>query len=96
MSFVIKLPERKIIIGEPFVSQLVELFGFSLRRLAFLDCGVGHQSIAEICKSCPHLERLDIAIPVKDIVKAIYCPPLKSLTLSLASFHDRRRTFSFA
>ena len=69
MSFVIKLPERKIIIGEPFVSQLVELFGFSLRRLAFLDCGVGHQSIAEICKSCPHLERLDIAIPVKDIVK---------------------------
>ncbi|KJA23864.1 hypothetical protein HYPSUDRAFT_39391 [Hypholoma sublateritium FD-334 SS-4] len=67
LSFAIKLPERKIIIGEAFVTQLIELFGFSLRRLAFLDCGVAHQSIAEICKSCPHLERLDLAIPVNQI-----------------------------
>lgn len=70
LSFSIKLPERKVVVGDPFVKQLTELFGFSLKRLAFLDCGVSLESIAEICKSCPHLERLDIAIPMKEIVSS--------------------------
>ncbi|KAF8957516.1 hypothetical protein BDZ97DRAFT_1845991 [Flammula alnicola] len=68
LSFAIRLPERKVVVGDPFIAQLIELFGFSLRRLAFLDCGVSQESIAEICKSCVHLERLDVAIPMKELL----------------------------
>ncbi|KDR77062.1 hypothetical protein GALMADRAFT_225197 [Galerina marginata CBS 339.88] len=37
VSFVIKMPERKVIVGDPFVKQLVESHGHSLKRLAFLE-----------------------------------------------------------
>ncbi|KAF8805610.1 hypothetical protein BYT27DRAFT_7142389 [Phlegmacium glaucopus] len=66
-SFTIKLPERKVVVGEPFITQLLEQHSHSLRRLTFLDCGVTQASIAEICKSCLHLERLDVAIIMKEI-----------------------------
>ncbi|KAF9484083.1 hypothetical protein BDN70DRAFT_903847 [Pholiota conissans] len=77
LSFAIKLPERKVVIGEPFVAQLVELFGFSLERLAFLNCSVSMESVAEVCNKCPHLERLDIAIPMQEVSGFI-----KSIALS--------------
>lgn len=69
-SFIIKLPERKVVVGEAFITQLLENHSHSLRKLAFLDCGVTHASIAEICKSCLHLQRLDAAIIMKEIVRS--------------------------
>lgn len=68
-SFTLKLPERKVVVGEPFIAQLLENHSHTLRKLAFLDCGVTQASIAEICKSCLHLERLDVAIIMKEIVR---------------------------
>jgi len=67
-SFTLRLPDRKIIVGEAFTKQLTENYGHSLRRIAFLDCGVSRDSIAEICESCIHLEVLHVAIPMKELV----------------------------
>ncbi|KAF9531047.1 hypothetical protein CPB83DRAFT_918574 [Crepidotus variabilis] len=67
-SFAIKLPERKVIVGEPFVTQLIDSHRFTLRRLSFRDCGLSHESLEAICKSCIHLEQLDLSIPVKEIL----------------------------
>ncbi|KAJ3504699.1 hypothetical protein NLJ89_g7797 [Agrocybe chaxingu] len=67
-SFTIKLPERKIVVGDPFITQLVEHYGSTLRRLSFLDCGVSQESIAEICKNCVNLQRLDVSIPMKELL----------------------------
>lgn len=77
-SFIIKLPERKVVVGETFITQLLENHGHSLQKLAFLDCGVTQASIAEICKSCLHLERLEAAISMKEIVRPsrLYIAPL--------------------
>ncbi|KAF8902553.1 hypothetical protein CPB84DRAFT_1775664 [Gymnopilus junonius] len=72
VHFVIKMPERKVLVGEPFINKLLESSKHSLRRLAFLDCGVSPESLINICKSCIHLERLDIAIPVKEMPSFIH------------------------
>lgn len=80
-SFTIKLPERKVTIGHPFITQLLEAHSHTLRRLAFLDCGIGLDSINEISKQCVHLERLDVAIPARDIL---------SFTASIARSYSLR------
>jgi hypothetical protein len=67
-SFTLRLPDRKIIVGDSFAKKLTEIHGKSLRRVAFLDCGVSQESIAKICKSCIHLEVLHVAIPMKELV----------------------------
>jgi hypothetical protein len=67
-SFTVKLPERKVVIGEAFITQLVEQFGSSLRRLAFLDCGISLESLTEVCSACINLETLEISIPTKELV----------------------------
>ncbi|KAF4612878.1 hypothetical protein D9613_010997 [Agrocybe pediades] len=66
-SFAMKMPERKISVGDAFIDQLLLGHKHSLRRLAFLDCAVNRESIAKICEQCIHLERLDVAVPIKDI-----------------------------
>ncbi|KIM41365.1 hypothetical protein M413DRAFT_445384 [Hebeloma cylindrosporum] len=76
-SFTLRLPDRKIIVGETFTKQLTENYGHSLRRVAFLDCGVSRDSIAEICENCIHLEVLHVAIPMKEL------PPF-TMSLSLS------------
>jgi hypothetical protein len=68
LSFAIKLPDRKCMVGNQFIAELIKTHAFTLRRLSFYDCGVSPESIEEICKSCIHLERLEVAIPIKDIV----------------------------
>uniref|UniRef100_A0A8H8CHH6 Uncharacterized protein n=1 Tax=Psilocybe cubensis TaxID=181762 RepID=A0A8H8CHH6_PSICU len=66
-SFAIKMPERKVVVGEPFIDLLIDNHQSTLRRLAFLDCGVSRESIIKICKKCLRLERLDVAIPMKEL-----------------------------
>ncbi|TFK29497.1 hypothetical protein FA15DRAFT_664042 [Coprinopsis marcescibilis] len=62
-SFAIKFPERKIVIGESFINALLDGHAATLKRLAFLDCGVEDDSIQSISEQCVQLERLDVAIP---------------------------------
>ncbi|KAF9045452.1 hypothetical protein BJ165DRAFT_1346918 [Panaeolus papilionaceus] len=66
-SFTMKLPERKVLVGDPFIKQLVESYGHTLRRLAFFDCGISQSSLIEICKSCIHLDRLEVSVPMKEL-----------------------------
>ncbi|KAH6910670.1 hypothetical protein BKA70DRAFT_1100621 [Coprinopsis sp. MPI-PUGE-AT-0042] len=66
-SFCVKLPERNVMIGHSFVIRLLNIYGASLKKVAFIDCGLENQSLSLIAKRCIRLERLDVAIPVKDL-----------------------------
>lgn len=83
----LRLPDRKIIVGETFTKQLTENYGHSLRRIAFLDCGVSRDSIAEICESCIHLEVLHVAIPMKELVSSFLLDRIDLITKCLAPVH---------
>ncbi|PPQ99320.1 hypothetical protein CVT24_009188 [Panaeolus cyanescens] len=67
VSFTLKLPERKVQVGDPFIKQLVDCHGHTLRRLAFFDCGISQNSLIEICKSCIQLDRLEVSVPMKEL-----------------------------
>lgn len=85
-SFTLKLPERKVVIGEAFITQLVEQFGASLRRLAFLDCGISLESLTELCSACLNLETLEISIPTKDLVGASHVIHVPASSADRSSF----------
>jgi len=68
VSFMMRLPELKIVAAKDFIEKLVKLHGSTLRILAFLDCAVSLESISTIIRSCTNLERLELPIPTKDIV----------------------------
>jgi hypothetical protein len=67
-SFCVKLPERNVMIGHSFVVKLLNTYGSCLKKVAFIDCGLENQSLSLIAKRCVRLERLDVAIPVKELV----------------------------
>jgi len=73
-SFTLKLPERKVSVSEAFVSSLVKTYGSTLCRLAFMDCSVNPSSVTEIARGCPHLERLEICFPMKELVRPFSKP----------------------
>lgn len=55
----------------PVVRQLLSSCAHTLRNLAFLDCAVELDSIIAICEACINLDRLDVVLPRKDIVRHI-------------------------
>lgn len=66
-SFKLRVSQNKVVIPLDLIKNLVEVYGHSLQRLSFLDCDVQTKSISHICKNCPRLERLDVAIPMKEL-----------------------------
>ena len=89
-SFCLKLPERNVMIGHAFVIKLLSTYGPSLTRVSFIDCGLENQSLSLIAKKCTQLERLDVAIPMKDMVR-IHC---SVLTFSLELIYGLFSIFS--
>jgi len=73
-SFIIKLSNRQILVGHAFIQQLLDAYAHTLRKFAFVDCMVEIDSIAAICKECVHLERLEVAFPIKEIVSSYLLP----------------------
>ncbi|KAG2007242.1 hypothetical protein CC2G_014953 [Coprinopsis cinerea AmutBmut pab1-1] len=72
-SFSLKMPDRKIGVGHPFVKNLLEMFGSSLKRMAFIDCHLEFESLRLMSKKCVQLERLTVVVPPKDIVGLLPC-----------------------
>ncbi|KAJ7210912.1 hypothetical protein GGX14DRAFT_498367, partial [Mycena pura] len=67
-SFVVKYPDRQMVLPAPLVAQLTAAHGAGLRNASFIDCVVGAgDSLPGLCRACPRLERLEIAIPVRDL-----------------------------
>ncbi|KAF9453344.1 hypothetical protein P691DRAFT_695009 [Macrolepiota fuliginosa MF-IS2] len=66
-SFKLKAPQKKAVLPFDFVKSLAETHGHSLRRLSFLDCEVQMNSIEQMCKNCPKIERIDLALPMKEL-----------------------------
>ncbi|KAF9011794.1 hypothetical protein BDQ17DRAFT_1232939 [Cyathus striatus] len=88
-TFSIRLPEKKVTLGLPFIQQLLSAYAYTLRRISFLECSLTVESVEEICKKCVQLERLDITIPVKELNKfSLALSPSKSLrTLNDVDHH---------
>ncbi len=62
-SFQIRIPEPQVVVGSGFIDQLLASHALTLRRLAFLGCGMKLESLTAVCKSCINLETLHICIP---------------------------------
>lgn len=71
-SFSAKLSDR--LAANEFIEALVNEHGLTLRTLVFIGSPVSIDSIALMCRSCPHLERLDISVPIRDLVRSIFHP----------------------
>ncbi|KIK68230.1 hypothetical protein GYMLUDRAFT_68107 [Collybiopsis luxurians FD-317 M1] len=67
VSFVMRLPEFKMTVGKDFIEHLVKLHGSTLQTMAF-NCGLSLDSITTISKTCTSLERLELPIPLKELM----------------------------
>ncbi|KAF4579322.1 F-box domain-containing protein [Pleurotus pulmonarius] len=65
-SFSAKLSDR--LSANEFIEALVNEHGLTLRTLVFVGSPVSIDSITLMCGSCPHLERLDISVPIRDLI----------------------------
>ncbi|EIN14542.1 hypothetical protein PUNSTDRAFT_80994 [Punctularia strigosozonata HHB-11173 SS5] len=54
-------------VGEPFLHEFLTAHGATLKQLAFINCGVTAESLRSICIHANTLEKLSIAVPVKDM-----------------------------
>ncbi|ESK97833.1 hypothetical protein Moror_17262 [Moniliophthora roreri MCA 2997] len=66
-SFVMRVPEVKAV-GRSFIEQLVKDYAQTLKQVSFLDCGIEMDSIVHICSNCELLERLELPIPLKELI----------------------------
>jgi hypothetical protein len=55
--------------GENFLKLLVTQYASSLTKLSFVRCTVPIELLRWICKKLIVLERMDIPLPVKDLVR---------------------------
>jgi len=88
IAFTLKLPERTIVIQHSFIDKLVDVYGNNLKKLAFLDASLELESIGRIAEDCPLLERLDVAIPIRDVVRSCHfvrLPLLSDIQYAFAS-----------
>ncbi|KAF7327205.1 hypothetical protein MKEN_00297600 [Mycena kentingensis (nom. inval.)] len=67
-SFVIRYPDRQTNIPVSLTTLLVNLHGSTLRSASFKGCVVGvHDALPPLCKDGRVLERLALALPVRDM-----------------------------
>jgi len=66
-SLKLRVGQKKIVVPQDFIKTVVELHGQNLQVLSFLDCEVSMKTIELICKGCPKLERIDLALPMKEV-----------------------------
>ncbi|EGO01193.1 hypothetical protein SERLA73DRAFT_179303 [Serpula lacrymans var. lacrymans S7.3] len=66
-SFTVKVSDRQLILWDTFLQTMLDSFAPTLTHLAFMECTVANSSIRKICDACTQLERLEVAIPVKDL-----------------------------
>ncbi|KAJ7109560.1 hypothetical protein C8R43DRAFT_1243302 [Mycena crocata] len=79
-SFAVKYPDRQLPVAPTILAQLSAAHGASLKSLAFIDCSVGTDPLAALCRTCVQLERLELSIPFRDLIT--FAPALaKSRTL---------------
>lgn len=67
-SLKLRVAQKKIEVPQEFIKSVLDVHGHSLQVLSFLDCDVSLKAIELICKDCPKLERIDLALPMKDLV----------------------------
>ncbi|KAJ7141615.1 hypothetical protein C8R46DRAFT_1180811 [Mycena filopes] len=67
-SFIVRYPDRQMALTPLFVSQLLAAHAPTLQNVSFIDCLIGTtDSLSALCGRCTALERLEVAIPVRDL-----------------------------
>ena len=96
-SLSIRLADKQLNIPDLWVEDMLKALGGTLQTVSFGNCVVGNESIRKICRMCPELDRLELAIPAKDIVSLLehlffqYCTNMIFVHF-LASLHTRFST----
>lgn len=55
------------------IQQLITAHAPTLRNLSFIDCAIGTtDSLTALCRACTQLERLEVWIPVRDLVRSSF------------------------
>ncbi len=67
-SLKLRVAQKKIVVPLDFIKSVLEVHGRNLQVLSFLDCEVSMKAIELICNECPKLERIDLALPMKELV----------------------------
>jgi len=66
-SLSVRLANRFLNISDQWVEDMLTAFGGSLKRISLGNCVVGNDCVRKICRMCPELYRLELAIPTKEI-----------------------------
>ncbi|KAF7292681.1 hypothetical protein MIND_01166300 [Mycena indigotica] len=67
-SFIVRYPDRQMSIPATLTTQLAAMHGSSLRSVSFIDCVLGvHDALPALLKGCTKLERLEVALPIRDM-----------------------------
>ncbi|KAJ7594360.1 hypothetical protein C8J56DRAFT_926553 [Mycena floridula] len=68
VSFTLRLPDKSIVVGHPFIEQLLQSHSQTLKNICFIDTTISLESVVAICSSCIHLERLELPLPLKEFI----------------------------
>lgn len=67
-SISIRLPDRALSIPEHWLDAVLCTYGGTLRTVSLGQCLVSVEAIAKICDKSTSLERLEVPLPVKELV----------------------------
>lgn len=67
-SFSLRLSDGQVVVADAFIQALLDEHATTLSQFTFVNCSVGIDSIAAICRKCIGLERLEVTVTVKDLV----------------------------
>jgi hypothetical protein len=73
VSFVIKYPDRQMAVPAALIQQLITGHAHTLKTISLIDCAIGITDLlTALCKECVQLERLEVSIPLRDLVRNFY------------------------
>jgi len=93
-SLSIRLADKQLNIPDLWVEDMLKALGGTLQTVSFGNCVVGNESIRKICRMCPELDRLELAIPAKDIRPFTLALAQSSTLRTLIDISDPHATHS--
>ena len=67
---------EKIVLGDAFVSNIVNSHRLTLVHLSLRNCSLSKESMSLVCRRCVELETLKLSLPGKDMVRFLDLSPL--------------------
>lgn len=59
---------QRLVVSDPFIDSLARAYAPTLNRLALYNCTAANSAFGSVAKNCRQLERLEVPVPIKDVV----------------------------